>query len=115
MICGHCGLKEAVANAAPGAAIIREIPLEQGLQLAMRGPGTVVTTIQCSTCGATVHVGEGERTTHCAFCGSQTVLQIETNQAAIRPEGVVPFAIARETANRRFGDWLGTLWFAPMI
>ncbi len=117
MVCGHCGLREAVA-AAPGtpatsAAMIREIPIEQGMQLAMRGPGTQVTTIQCNTCGATVNVGQGERTTKCAFCGSQTVLQVQTNEAAIRPESLVPFAIAREAANKRFGDWLGTLWFRP--
>ena len=114
MVCSHCGLKASVAIAAAGsAALIREIPIEQGMQLALRGPGAAVTTIQCSTCGATVNVGAGERTTKCAFCGSQTVLQIQTNEAAIRPESLVPFAIARETANKRFGDWLGTLWFRP--
>jgi DNA-directed RNA polymerase subunit RPC12/RpoP len=114
MVCGHCGLREAVAIvAAPGAAIIREIPLEQGMHLAQRGPGAPVTTIQCNTCGATVNVGQGERTTKCAFCGSQTVLQVQTNEATIRPESLVPFAIAREAANQRFGAWLGTLWFRP--
>jgi DNA-directed RNA polymerase subunit RPC12/RpoP len=120
MVCGHCGLKEAVAiQPAPGAQGaaaslgIREIPLEQGMQLAMRGMGTAVTTIQCNTCGATVNVGQGERTTKCAFCGSQTVLQVQTNEAAIRPESLVPFAIAREAANERFGAWLAGLWFRP--
>jgi DNA-directed RNA polymerase subunit RPC12/RpoP len=117
MVCGHCGLKEAVAiTAAPGpgaAAMIREIPLEQGMHLAMRGPGIQVTTIQCNTCGATVNVGQGERTTKCAFCGSETVLQVQTNEAAIRPESLVPFAIAREAANKRFGDWLAGLWWRP--
>jgi DNA-directed RNA polymerase subunit RPC12/RpoP len=120
MVCGHCGLKEAVALA-PGqggqgmqaAAMIREIPLEQGMQLAMRGPGVAVTTIQCNTCGATVNVGQGERTTKCAFCGSGTVLQVQTNEAAIRPESLVPFAIAREAANKRFGEWLAGLWWRP--
>ena len=114
MLCAHCGAKEAVAiTTGSGAALIREIPLEQGMQLAMRGPGVQVTTIQCSTCGATVNVGQGERTTKCAFCGSQTVLQVQTNEAAIRPESLVPFAITREAANKRFGDWLSGLWFRP--
>ncbi len=114
MICGHCGSKEAVAIApAQGQAMIREIPLEQGMQLAMRGPGVPVTTIQCNSCGATVNVGQGERTTKCAFCGSQTVLQVQTNEAAIRPESLVPFSIAREAANERFGLWLAGLWFRP--
>jgi|ERR1700722_16295139 DNA-directed RNA polymerase subunit RPC12/RpoP len=117
MACAHCGLREAVAitpaGGPGGGAMIREIPLEQGMHLAMRGPGVAVTTIQCNTCGATVNVGQGERTTKCAFCGSQTVLQVQTNETAIRPESLVPFAIAREAANKRFGDWLATLWFRP--
>src|SRR5271163_4622040 len=120
MACAHCGLREAVAIApaggagsAGGAAMIREIPLEQGMQLAMRGPGVAVTTIQCNTCGATVNVGQGERTTKCAFCGSQTVLQAQTNDAAIRPESLLPFGIAKEAANANFGTWLAALWFRP--
>lgn len=110
-MCVHCGNAAAIALAGPAA--IREIPLEQGMQLAQRGMGIAVTTIQCNGCGATVNVGQGERTTKCAFCGSQTVLQVQTNEAAIRPESLVPFAIAREAANKRFGDWLAGLWFRP--
>jgi DNA-directed RNA polymerase subunit RPC12/RpoP len=114
MACGHCGNQQAMVVTPPrGPAVIREIPLEQGMQLAMRGPGTQVTTIQCNTCGATVNVGQGERTTKCAFCGSQTVLQVQTNQQSIRPESLVPFTIAKEAANKRFADWLGDLWFRP--
>ena len=86
-----------VAPPAAGAAI-REIPLEQGMQLAARGLGAPVTAVQCRDCGATVNVGAGERTTKCAFCGSQTVLQGAANESAIRPESLVPFGIAKEAA-----------------
>ena len=114
MACTHCGSREAVAVAPAQAALaIREIPLEQGMQLAMRGLGAPVTTVQCNTCGATVNVGQGERTAKCAFCGSQSVLQVQTNDSAIRPESLVPFSIAKEAANSKFGEWLGGLWLRP--
>jgi DNA-directed RNA polymerase subunit RPC12/RpoP len=114
MACPFCGFKEAIAIAAPaGGGVIREIPLEQGMQLAQRGLGVPVTTIQCKDCGATVNVGQGERTTKCAFCGSQSVLQAQTNDAAIRPESLLPFGIPKEAANANFGTWLATLWFRP--
>jgi DNA-directed RNA polymerase subunit RPC12/RpoP len=135
MACPYCGYKEAIAQQAPaqapgggvGAGVvmqalaggqvsasgIRDIPIEQGMQMAQRGLGAQVTTIQCKDCGATVNVGEGERTTACAFCGSKQVLNQATNESAIRPESMVPFAISKQDANKRFADWLGSLWFRP--
>jgi DNA-directed RNA polymerase subunit RPC12/RpoP len=111
MACPYCGHKEAVA--AGQGAMIREIPLEQGLALAQKGYGAPVTTIRCGECGATVNVGEGERTAACAFCGSKQVLAEATNQGAIRPESLVPFKVTKEDANGRFGVWIGKLWFRP--
>jgi DNA-directed RNA polymerase subunit RPC12/RpoP len=121
MACPFCGHREAVvsSNAGPSAALqaggarIRDIPIEQGMLLAQKGFGAPVTTIKCGDCGATVNVGEGERTTACAFCGSKQVLAQETNQGAIRPESLVPFKVTKEDANGRFGAWIGKLWLRP--
>src|SRR5580704_2845564 len=115
MACPYCGAKETVTAGAPGAAtgMIREIPLEQGMALAQKGYGAPVTTIKCGECGATVNVGEGERTAACAFCGSKQVLSQETNQGAIRPESLVPFKVTKQDANARFGTWIGKLWSPP--
>ena len=122
MACPYCGYKEAVA-AAPivggdriagqPAGMIRDIPIEEGMQMAARGLGAPVQTIQCKDCGATVNVGQGERTTACAFCGSKQVLAAQTNESAIRPESLLPFAITKEDANKRFAEWLSGLWFRP--
>jgi hypothetical protein len=111
MTCQHCGQKQAVA--APTTGPIRSIPLQDGMRLAQRGLGAVVQTIGCTECGATVHVGEGERTTKCAFCGSTQVLAQATDPSAIRPESLLPFGITRQVANERFGAWLKSLWFRP--
>jgi DNA-directed RNA polymerase subunit RPC12/RpoP len=128
MVCPFCGHKEAVRAAAPaaapgappgaamqpaGSAAIRDIPLEEGMRMAARGLGVQVSTIQCKDCGATVHVGEGERTAACAFCGSKQVLSLQTNETAIRPESLLPFKITKDDASGRFTTWLGKLWFRP--
>src|SRR5579883_592267 len=104
MACQFCGHKEAVQPQAqaqpqpqtvqgPGGAqltfapqqqgqqgMVRDIPLEEGMRMAARGLGVQVATIQCKDCGATVNVGQGERTTQCAFCGSKQVLSAQTNE-----------------------------------
>jgi DNA-directed RNA polymerase subunit RPC12/RpoP len=124
MACPYCGTKQAVQAlsaqgasapmaAAPPQAAVREIPIEDGMRLATRGLGVQVQTINCKDCGATINVGQGERTTACAFCGSKQVLAQATNEQAIRPESLLPFRIPKEDANKRFGAWLGALWFRP--
>ncbi len=111
MTCQHCGQKQAVG--APAAGAVRSIPIEEGMRMAQRGLGAPVQTIGCNECGATVNVGEGERTTKCAFCGSTQVLAQATDANAIRPESLLPFGITRQVANERFGAWLKSLWFRP--
>ena len=81
--------------------------------MAARGYGAPLTTIVCKDCGATVHVGEGERTSTCAFCGSSQVLAEGAGEPPIRPGGLLPFRVAKDEANKRFGAWLGALWFRP--
>ncbi len=119
MACQYCGHKEAVAGAPGpmqpwgGGAAIRDIPIEEGMRLAQRGLGVQVATIQCKDCGATVNVGQGERTAACAFCGSKHVLSLQTNESAIRPESLLPFRVSKEDASKRFAAWLAGLWFRP--
>jgi DNA-directed RNA polymerase subunit RPC12/RpoP len=121
MKCPYCGHQQAVQTR-PAVVQqagyvqqeqVREIPIEQGMAMAAKGLGVQVTTINCKDCGATVNIGEGERTTACAFCGSHQVLQAHTNDQAIRPESLVPFKINKQSANELFGKWLASLWFRP--
>jgi DNA-directed RNA polymerase subunit RPC12/RpoP len=125
MACEFCGTKQAVPQpqvpvqlqgiAGTGAlpAAVEETTIEEGMRMAARGYGAPVTTIGCKDCGATVHVGEGERTTACAFCGSKQVLPEGAGEPPIRPGGLLPFRVPKEDANKRFGAWIGALWFRP--
>lgn len=116
MKCPYCGTQQAVPTpqqASAAGPVGREIPIEEGLRLASRGLGTPVTQVSCRDCGATVNVSPGEQTAKCAFCGSQQVLAQEAPGTAIRPESMVPFKVDKAAANKKFADWLGTLWFRP--
>jgi DNA-directed RNA polymerase subunit RPC12/RpoP len=113
MACPYCNARQAIAPQPQAAAVVREVALEEGLRMAARGYGAPVTTLDCKECGATVHVGEGERTTTCAFCGSTQVLAAAAGDPPIRPEALLPFRVPKADANRRFGAWLGGLWFRP--
>lgn len=112
MSCPYCNFQQAMPMQAAAGAI-REIPIEEGYRNAQRGLGTPVQTVNCKDCGATVNVGEGERTAKCAFCGSEKVLAVETDANAIRPESLVAFQVDKAAANKKFADWIKDLWFRP--
>jgi DNA-directed RNA polymerase subunit RPC12/RpoP len=111
--CPYCGHAQAIQQAQGPAAAVREIPIEEGMRLAQRGLGAPVTAIECKDCGATVNVGQGEQTAKCAFCGSPQVLAREASGNIIRPESLVPFRMDKAAANKKFEEWLGSLWFRP--
>ncbi len=67
-------------------------------------------TMRCTHCGATAELDAQAVATKCAFCASPLV---EADQAATPAEGVVPFAVTREDAGKRFSAWLKGLWFRP--
>ncbi|MDI1449408.1 hypothetical protein [Polyangium sp. 6x1] len=111
MKCPYCGFQQAIPQTSGNQ--VREIPIEEGMRLATRGYGTPVAQVSCRECGATVNVPPGEQTATCTFCRSHQVLAQESAGTAIRPESVVPFKSDKNSANHRFDEWIGSLWFRP--
>lgn len=110
--CTSCG--EARAIEAPPERTLVEHDLEHGLARdAARGYGVELRSLSCRQCGAVVSYGGDTTAQRCDFCGSPQVLEQAGNRNPIRPESVVPFAVDRASAKRRFADWLGELWFRP--
>ena len=127
--CAFCGAKAPLPAAPPSAqalagmmstpavmpqAPIRDIPIEEGMRMAQKGLGVQVQTIKCSECGATVNVGRASARRRARSAARQQVLGAQTNEGRHPPRepGAVP-ASPRRTANKRFGEWLGGLWFRP--
>jgi len=97
----------------PGAAL-REIPLDQGLDLYRGAPEIVQTvrTLSCPNCGAQVDLEDDHHAGACPFCATPVVTDTGPTRR-IRPQGVVPFALTEAQARAAMTAWLGRLWFAP--
>ncbi len=102
--CSYCGSTEAIASVAE----VPSHPLAEPPPGGVSVPGTK--TMRCTNCGATAELQLSNVATKCAFCGAPLV---EADQATTPAEGVVPFAVTREEAGKRFSDWLKGLWFRP--
>lgn len=111
--CNYCGHFQATQPPPVGQAMVREIPIEEGMRMAARGLGTPLTAVECQECGATVNVGQGAQTVTCRFCKSHKVLPHEATGALIRPESMVPFQVNRDGAVSTFQKWMAGLWFRP--
>lgn len=68
--------------------------------------------LKCETCAASFEADERAGAQTCPFCGTAIVASPERARL-FRPNGVVPFAIPRDTARERLRAWLAGLWFAP--
>jgi len=107
--CEHC---ESVTPVPRAQAAIVERPLEARAE-AETGLGVAVRASRCSSCGATVCLGERETASACVFCGSPKVLPQEANRNALRPESLVPLDVGRAKAEQAFRTWISSRWFRP--
>jgi hypothetical protein len=69
--------------------------------------------VTCSQCGAATQFDPHVVASVCAFCASPLVAERAEERDAIRPRGVVPFAVPVEEAQTRFVQWIASRWFAP--
>jgi hypothetical protein len=109
--CEYCGFTKSVT---PSAERIRE----KAVDAALRAPrdvgwGAERKVIACKRCGAHTTLEPHVAASTCAFCGTAAVVEAPANASVVRPEGLLPFHIPRETAQQSFRSWLGTLWFRP--
>lgn len=70
-------------------------------------------TIECTcpTCGAVNTISERTYATNCSFCKSPILLEDHIN--AVCPDGIMPFAVTKETAAQTLQDWYKKRWFLP--
>lgn len=69
-------------------------------------------TRQCQGCGATVEIAPDCTATKCLYCGSDYVLA-QKQEAAVVPDGVVPFKVDKNKAGEIFQNWIKKRWLAP--
>ena len=109
--CEYCGFEKKVA--APTSRID-----EKPVDAALRAPrdlgwGAERKVIACKRCGAHTTLDPHVAASSCAFCGTTAVVEAPPDPNVIRPEGLLPFRISRESALQSFRTWLHGLWLRP--
>jgi DNA-directed RNA polymerase subunit RPC12/RpoP len=108
--CRHCGHQSAIR---PVGTPIRELDYQAALAaLELQAPGEDQPTQKCDGCAAEFTFEPGVHAGTCPYCGSTIVTDPGVNRL-IRPQALVPFALAEADARERLKAWLRSLWFAP--
>jgi hypothetical protein len=109
--CEYCGFVKEVA--APAERIS-----EKSVDAALRAPrdlgwGAERKVIACKRCGAHTTLDPHVAASACAFCGTTAVVESPADPNVVRPEGLLPFRVTRESALQSFRKWLHGLWMRP--
>ena len=109
--CPWCGVTKEVASAAGTID-------EKSVDAALRAPrdlgwGAERKVMACKRCGAHTALDPHVSASKCAFCGTSAVVEAPPDPNVIRPEGLLPFRISRESALQSFRTWLSRLWLRP--
>ena len=77
------------------------------------GLGAPSKVFHCNGCGANTSVDPETVSFNCPFCGS-TKVNAEAHEArVIRPSGILPFKVTKDSALEKFKTWIGKGFFAP--
>lgn len=109
--CPYCGAERQVA--APAGKIT-----EKSVDVGLRAPrdlgwGAERKVVACKRCGAHTTLEPHVSATSCPFCGTSAIVEAPPNPHVIRPEGLLPFKIPRNSAIEQFQRWLKGLWLRP--
>ncbi len=92
-------------------APIVEHDLHSALMTLDHAPNQEITKeITCSKCGSGFTLDPFAVSTECPYCGTPAITEFVNE---IKPESILPFRISHAQAQKRFAEWIGSLWFAP--
>jgi predicted RNA-binding Zn-ribbon protein involved in translation (DUF1610 family) len=110
--CAHCGhLNPIQASTAPIHEYDFHSALKQLAQL-KKESATVISTLNCPSCGAQFTLKDNEHAGDCPFCSAPAVIRTD-NTRYIHPESLLPFIITDIQAQETFDQWITSRWFAP--
>ncbi|MES2824224.1 MAG: hypothetical protein V4732_11530 [Pseudomonadota bacterium] len=114
LTCGHCQHKMEFAEPESKQHAGEELDLETYLNnFADNSQQVERLVIRCKGCGAETELQTNQQSCSCPFCDTALVVQQAHLKHFIKPKGILPFAIKKESAREHFNLWLSKLWFAP--
>lgn len=110
LACPYCGHRTAIPTS---ELTIEERDFQAGLaDLGGDAEMEDVRSVSCTSCAALVEPPPSAEAFPCPYCGS-SIVAVAKSQRLIKPQALLPFAIARERATELFRHWIRRLWFAP--
>ncbi len=107
--CPHCDTQVVINN---NAQDIVEHSFTARVAKSYSVPEETSSTMKCSGCGAVIEVQGSDTAAVCPYCGSSYVLA-DKQEAAIIPDGVIPFKIDNNRVKEIFNGWIKKRRFAP--
>ena len=105
--CEHCDSLYDLETVSP----CMELAYYEGVEGKYEGWGGVK-CVRCDACGAVTILNEYETTCNCAFCGAPNVV-VSDELPGLKPNGVLPFRITKQTAIDSYTKWMKKKIFAP--
>jgi predicted RNA-binding Zn-ribbon protein involved in translation (DUF1610 family) len=112
LLCPNCGSTRDIPRSSDQ---IVERSFSEAAQLSDRPTGFAVPSkvFHCNGCGANTSVDQDTVSFQCPFCGSTNVNAEAHEARVIRPSGILPFKVTKESALEKFKTWIGKGFFAP--
>lgn len=112
--CGYAEGEQAVAASEVGGQTMEEqvldfvIPTTTGHQWAR-----VQQKMSCEQCGALILLPPGDKSTQCAYCGSNQIVLSGGQADLIEPHRIALMSVDEQQARKNVHRWLGTGLFSP--
>lgn len=97
-------------------ATIREHALEEALANVLpeaRGLKEEKKSVKCESCQAISIFDETRAAQRCDFCGSPSIVPVDSLQDVITPESLLPAVVPATQVRDKLREWYRTRWFAP--
>lgn len=112
MTCPYCGYEESI-EVVNETFVAEELDFNQAENDEACDWGTATRTVICKACGAETVYDFNDIASECPYCGSNQIIEQETQVNVMAPGGVVPFQLDAKTASSRFKSWIKGQFFCP--
>lgn len=110
--CPYCGYEEQI-EAADAPFEAKELKFDFFETDESCDWGTATRTIYCKACGAQTVYDFNDIASECPYCGSNQIMEQETQVKVMAPGGVIPFQFDVKEASSRFRSWIKRRFFCP--
>lgn len=69
--------------------------------------------IVCENCGGQTITEPNDETGYCDYCGSQHIVIRKEENLGMKPQGIVPFTVVKDSAKEKMSSWVKRQWLAP--